>query len=237
MAIKQPIVAVILAGGLGTRFQKISADTPKSLAKINGRPFIKYQFEQLYKAGVRRFIISTGHLSGSFPKVLGHSYRKADIIYCSEMTPLGTAGAIKNAVSQCQTKSFFVLNGDSYLNTHLDKFLDWHTKKDVHCSILITKVKDTERFGTVKIDKDGLIRKFVEKSKDEHGYISSGYYIFDRQLIDEIPVNMACSLEYECFPVWIGQLGGFYRRAKFIDIGTPESYKEAQTFFQRKKKK
>ena len=56
-------------------------------------------------------------------------------------------------------------------------------------------------------------------------------------LIRDIPLRRSVSLEHDCFPFWIDDgLGGFYRRAKFIDIGTPESLKDAQSFFKKAKK-
>lgn len=232
------IDAIILAGGLATRLEGVVDDTPKALVKVNGRPFIKYQFDQLLKAGITRVIICTGHLSTKFPQTIGHKYKKLDIIYSSEREPLGTGGAISNARSLIISNKCLIMNGDSYINTHLDKFIAWHDKKGFLGSILVTNAKKENRYGNIKVSSKGRIKSFLEKG-DVNGirYISTGCYIFDTILIQEIPMNRTVSLEQDCFPFWIDDgLGGFYRRAKFIDIGTPESLKEAQQFFKNKKR-
>jgi NDP-sugar pyrophosphorylase family protein len=54
----------------------------------------------------------------------------------------------------------------------------------------------------------------------------------DRQLIAALPVNKDISLEKDVFSTLIGKhFFAFPQEAKFIDIGTPSSYKEAETFF------
>jgi NDP-sugar pyrophosphorylase family protein len=58
-------------------------------------------------------------------------------------------------------------------------------------------------------------------------------YLIQRSLISEIPLGLQISLEREVFPSWIGR--GFFgcaTDAKFLDIGTPESYAAAEAFFE-----
>ena len=55
--------AIILAGGLGTRLQTVVSDLPKSLALVNGKPFLHYLFVYLKKYGIEKIILSTGYLS------------------------------------------------------------------------------------------------------------------------------------------------------------------------------
>lgn len=232
-----PIDAIILAGGTATRLQDVADDTPKALVDVDGRPFITYQFNQLLKAGIRRVIVCTGHLSTKFPEIMDHKYKELEIIYSTEQEPLGTGGAIANAIKLIISNNCLIMNGDSYINTHLDKFIEWHNKNDFHGSILVTDAKKENRYGNIKISNTGRIKSFSEKGEVKR-YISTGHYIFDMNLIRDIPINRKVSLEQDCFPFWIDDgLGGYYRRAKFIDIGTPETFKEAQQFFKRKKRK
>ncbi len=232
------INAMILAGGLATRLGDAAKDTPKVLMDINGKPFITYHLEQLRKAKINRVIVCTGHLSEKISEIIGHSYKDMDIVYSNEQFPLGTGGAIANASNLILSDKCLVMNGDSYINTHLDKFVEWHEKNDFPGSILVTNAKKENRYGNIKVSTTGRIKSFSEKG-DVKGkrYISTGHYIFDMNLIRDIPTNRSVSLEHDCFPFWIDDgLGGFYRRAKFIDIGTPESLKEAQSFFKKAKK-
>ncbi len=236
------IDALILAGGRGTRLQETVIDAPKSIVDINGRPFITYQFDQLIKAGIERVIVSTGYLSVKITETIGNEYKNLDVIYSNESIPLGTGGGIRKALTLIKSKTVLVMNGDSYVNTHLDKFINWYEKNDYEGSLLITDSKNENRYGNIKVSSNGRIKKFSEKERNFSGrsLISTGYYLFSRKLIGEIPkpFNKPVSLEYDCFPFWIDDgLGGYYRRAKFIDIGTPETLEEAKKFFKRKKRK
>ena len=54
--------ALILAGGLGTRLGSLSADVPKALVTVAGRPFADHQLAWLHDQGVDRVVYSIGHL-------------------------------------------------------------------------------------------------------------------------------------------------------------------------------
>jgi len=228
--------AVILAGGLATRLNNIMPDTPKALIEINGRPFITYQFDRLLEADINRVIICTGHLSEKFPKTIGHQYKELNIIYSTEIEPLGTGGAIDKASTLILSSNCLVMNGDSYIDTQLNKFISWHSNTEFKGSILVTTQKSENRYGNITIDELGKIKSFSEKgNSDENHYISTGHYIFNSELIGKIPKRKNVSLEYDCFPFWIDDgLGGFYQQAKFIDVGTPDSLIAAANFFKDK---
>jgi NDP-sugar pyrophosphorylase family protein len=62
------------------------------------------------------------------------------------------------------------------------------------------------------------------------GWINGGVYLLRRSLLESIPPDREISLEKEVFPDWIRLgLGGYTTLARFIDIGTPESYAAAGT--------
>ena len=54
-------VAVVLAGGFGTRLQSVVRDLPKPMAVVAGRPFLTYVLEELIAHGFSRVILSTGY--------------------------------------------------------------------------------------------------------------------------------------------------------------------------------
>lgn len=233
------INAVILAGGLATRLYDISENIPKAILNINGKPFITYQLDQLIRIGLHRVIIATGHLSDKIIQCLGHKYKNLELIYSYEKHPLGTGGAIAKANSLILSDTALIMNGDSYINTRLERFIKWHKNNNYDGSILVTDVKENNRYGNIKINKNGKIKNFSEKSIKFTGrnLINTGYYLLNKKLINDIPISTSkiVSLENDCFPFWLENgLGGFYRKAKFIDIGTINSFKEASKFFNNK---
>jgi NDP-sugar pyrophosphorylase family protein len=125
------------------------------------------------------------------------------------------------------------MNGDSYCEAGLESFCLWHAARHSKATLLLTKVSDTERFGQVQVGPDGEVTAFEEKgSRQSPGWVNAGIYLIDRGWLEEIPADRAVSLEREVFPAWIGRgLYGFQSESRFVDIGTPESYAGAQSFF------
>lgn len=227
--------ALILAGGLGTRLRGVLADRPKVLAPVAGRPFLSYLLDQLQAAGVRQVILCSGYGADQLEATLGTRHGSLALAYSREPEPLGTGGAIRLALPHVAAEAMLVLNGDSYVDCSLSDFMAWHWGRAFAGSLLLTRVPDAARFGTVEVDGQGAIRSFREKrGMAEPGWINAGIYLLSRRLVEKLPQGRAVSLEREAFPLWLTEgLGGYQRQAAFLDIGTPESLAQADAFFQR----
>jgi NDP-sugar pyrophosphorylase family protein len=106
----------ILAGGPATRLGQITADRPKALVDVAGRPFAEHQIELLRRHGVTRIVFLVGHLGEMVEEALGDGRRwGVTLRYVFDgPSALGTGGAVRNALPELGS-SFFVLYGDSYL--------------------------------------------------------------------------------------------------------------------------
>jgi NDP-sugar pyrophosphorylase family protein len=95
------------------------------------------------------------------------------------------------------------------------------------------EVPDTGRFGRVQLDDGGRVVAFEEKGAvSGPGWINAGVYLLSRRLLAEIPADRPISLEQEIFSAWVGRgLYGYPCGARFLDIGTPDAYAQADTFF------
>jgi NDP-sugar pyrophosphorylase family protein len=228
------ITAVVLAGGLGTRLRPVVADRPKVLAEVRGRPFLFYLFDQLLDARVNRAVLCTGHLGDRIEEAVGNAYRSLAVGYSRESSPLGTAGAVRNALPHLEGERVLVLNGDSYCDTSVAAFWEWHLSKGAQGTLLLAAVPDTRRYGKVETDAEGRILRFCEKGTDAGaGLVNAGIYAVSKQLIFSIPCGRRASLEQEMFPQWIGKgLYGCSSGGRFIDIGTPGDFERAASFFE-----
>jgi D-glycero-alpha-D-manno-heptose 1-phosphate guanylyltransferase len=225
--------AVILAGGFGTRLSSVVADRPKVLAEINGRPFLEYLFDQLSAAGIRGAVLCTGYLGQQVQETFGHSYREIlQLNYSREMEPLGTGGALRLAASSLRSDVVLVMNGDSYCHTDLKTFWDRHHSTGAAATLLLARVPDTKRYGSVEVAPDGRVLRFAEKlDESKPGCINAGVYLISSQMLTSIPPNVPVSLERDVFPAWIDQgLYGFSGGDRFLDIGTPETFAAARKF-------
>jgi NDP-sugar pyrophosphorylase family protein len=226
------IPALILVGGLGTRLRSVLPDRPKALAPVAGRPFLAFLLDQLQAAGVRRVVLCTGYQAHQVEETFGSRYRDLSLAYSREEMPLGTGGALRLALPLLDAEHALVLNGDSYVDLPLGEFHTWHREHGFAGSLLLTWVEDAARFGTVETDASGRIQAFREKQGlSRPGWINAGVYLLARAHLEELPAGRPVSLEREAFPAWLAEgLGGYTRRAAFLDVGTPESLAQAETF-------
>ncbi|MCX6899219.1 MAG: nucleotidyltransferase family protein [Verrucomicrobia bacterium] len=227
------ITAAILAGGQGTRLRAVVADRQKVVASVAGRPFLMRLLDQLADAGLRRVVICTGYKAGQVAEMAGNEYRGMSLRYSPEPGPLGTAGALRNALPLLESDPVLTMNGDSYCETDLVAFWKAHRERHASGSMVVREVADTSQSGRVSFDQSGAIGSFVEKGASAGpGWINAGIYLLGRALLEGIPAERPVSLERETFPAWIGRgLCAFPTAGKFLDIGTPESYAAAQKMF------
>jgi len=227
------VTAAILAGGLGTRLRSVVADRPKVLAEVRGRPFLSYLLDQLADAGLRTAVLCTGYKGDEVQAVFGDSHRGMRLAYSQEPFPLGTGGAVRLAASHLVSSTVLVLNGDSYCQADVGAFWSHHCAAGSRATLVLVRVDDASRFGQVELDETGRVLRFEEKgARTGPGWINAGMYLVDRQWVESIPSGKAVSLEREVFPAWIdGGLRGWRSPGRFLDIGTPESYREADRFF------
>ncbi|MBT4933376.1 MAG: NTP transferase domain-containing protein [Rhodospirillaceae bacterium] len=220
---------VILAGGLGTRVRSSLGDTPKVMAPINGRPFIDHLLDRLTAAGARRIILSLGHLAD---KVVRHVRGQPGVETVIEPEPLGTAGAIRFLRNRLLSDNVLVINGDTWLEVDIDKFLLAHLASGTELSIVGVHVDDVSRYGHLELAADRILR-FVEKDVTNHsaGLINGGIYLITQAALDALDSVAGRSLEQDFF--FSRQPESIHcfvqNNANFIDIGTPESLQTARS--------
>jgi len=227
------LTAAILVGGLGTRLRPVLADKQKVIAPVAGRPFLYRLLDQLADAGLRRVVLCTGYKAAEVASTVGPAYRNLSITYSPEPQPLGTAGALRNALPLLDTDPVLALNGDSFCEIDLGPFQDVHAARRANASLAVREVEDTSRSGRVSFDERGSVTSFIEKDgATGHGWINGGIYLLSRAVLQSIPAGRAVSIERETFPAWVGRgLYAFPTTGKFLDIGTPPAYFAAQKLF------
>jgi NDP-sugar pyrophosphorylase family protein len=227
------ISILILCGGFGKRLQPIVSDRQKVLANVTGQPFITFILDQVSSAGGENVILCTGYMGEQIESFLGKRYKSLSLSYSKETEPLGTAGAIRNALDIIKSDTIMVFNGDSYCDINPKDLLEWHLEKNASCAMALVKMQDVSRYGCVNFDSNCKVTSFNEKMSDKKsGWINAGIYCLSRELIAALPEYRNVSLEKDLFPTLVGKdFFAFPQEGKFIDIGTPSSYKKAETFF------
>ncbi|MEI7981827.1 MAG: nucleotidyltransferase family protein [Bacteroidota bacterium] len=226
--------AIILAGGFGTRLQPLVSDIPKSMALINGRPFLEYQIDYLISQGIRKVVLSVGYKNEIIREHFKFHYKSVTIDYAIEEEPLGTGGGIRLAFWKVEDSRAFALNGDSLFRFDFETLLGLHLKRKADVTMALRKLKKTGRYGTVSLNRNRRITEFTEKKeKSAPGFINGGVYIIEKSFLMAPRFRGYFSIEKDCFGRYFkeAKMYGFPADGYFLDIGIPEDYLKAQNDF------
>ena len=209
--------AILLCGGLGTRLRSVVSDRPKPMADIAGKPFLHYLVKMLSESGVKHLIFALGYMGEQIEAYFqsGEDYGLS-ISYSYEDSPLGTGGAIRNALSNVSGENVLVLNADTYFHTDYESLLREQLKNKAAMTIASRKIEDISRYGAILKDESGRILRWNEKMSSDQvetprlGEINGGIYVMQKSLIEKIPEGKQ-SLENDCIPVWLED--GLYLQA------------------------
>jgi D-glycero-alpha-D-manno-heptose 1-phosphate guanylyltransferase len=234
-AAPEQIVAVVLAGGLGTRIRHLLPNLPKPMASVCERPFIEWVIRYLAAQNVRRIVISTGYRGDVIERHFASKPVKEVAVQCiAEPEPLGTAGGFLNAVqaSGYRPRAWLVLNGDSLALAPLGSLLGALNEAECSGALLGVSMNDASRYGAITSDSKQQLLRFEEKQPGS-GVINAGVYLFRHAVVEAFPTQVPLSFEKEVFPDLIARkahLKVCVVEAPFLDIGTPESLRCAETF-------
>lgn len=219
--------AYILAAGEGTRMRPLTANIPKPLLPVAGKPFLLHTLESLRENNITDITILIGWRGRRVRDYLGDgSELGLNIDYEKQERRLGTAHAIGLAKGHVED-SFLSMNGDVVLTPNSVKgFLSfWEEKKGT--TMALAKVKDPRGLGVVEVE-DGAVKSIEEKPKrPKSDLINAGMYIFDAgifELIDNTPKSKRG--EYEITDTLqmlmeTEKVHGHVLSEDWIDVGRP----------------
>ncbi|MEH1841977.1 MAG: sugar phosphate nucleotidyltransferase [Nostoc sp.] len=229
------VVAVILAGGYGTRIKHLLDGVPKPMASVAGKPFVEWVVRYLKTQGITKAILSTGYLSEVIEQHFqNHPVDGVQTVCCPEKSPLGTAGGFLNAVHQIRKSplAWLVVNGDSLVFAELTSLTKHLLNSTVSGAIVGLSVSDASRYGSLVYNQVNDLVKFAEK-RPGAGVVNAGVYLLRNSLLEEFPEGSPLSFENEVFPSLLAKnlcLKVDVIDAPFLDIGTPESFPKAESF-------
>ncbi|MEF3849490.1 nucleotidyltransferase family protein [Campylobacter jejuni] len=219
--------AIILCGGLGTRLKSVIKDIPKPMAPINNKPFLEFIFKYLKKQSVKEIILAVSYKYEVIQEYFKDEFLGIKIKYSIEKEPLGTGGAIKDALKFIQNQAY-VLNGDTVFDIDLKKL----ALNDSKICIALKQMQNFDRYGTVNVDDQGIVTSFEEKVFKKQGLINGGIYLLKKDIFDKFDLEKKFSfeefLQSNCNALKIQtQIFDDY----FIDIGIPEDYRRFNNDF------
>jgi NDP-sugar pyrophosphorylase family protein len=193
-----------------------------------------YQLELLKRADVRDVILSLSYQPQKIEDKIGDGTDyNVRVSYTVETSPLGTAGAVRNAAGLI-TETTVVFNGDVLTDIDINEVIRFHREREAVATIVLTPVANPTAYGLVETDKkDGRIRRFLEKPKPEEvtcDTINAGIYILEPRVLEYIPEGEPFMFEYGVFPQLLEREEPFFAyiwQGYWRDIGTASSYLDA----------
>ncbi|TLZ84991.1 MAG: glucose-1-phosphate thymidylyltransferase [Methanobacteriota archaeon] len=219
--------AVVLAAGEGTRMRPLTANLPKPLLPVAGKPFLRHTLEALRSAGISQVAVLIGWQGHRIRESLGDGEALGlSITYEEQTERLGTAHAI-GCMRSHVTGSFLSVNGDVVVSGAALAAMIAHHGKVRAPVIALAEVSNPQSFGVVEVN-DGKVTGLEEKPRrPKSNLINAGIYIFDEDifpLIDKTPKSPRG--EYEITDT-IRELMekqdvyGFRLPGEWIDVGRP----------------
>ena len=221
--INKPLI--VLAGGFGSRLQTVLNGLPKPLADINGKPFLQFLLQNWIRKGFNDFIFSLHFESNKIIEFIESQKKEminCNIRYVIEPQPLGTGGAISYLLQKTEIEDFFfVANADTWIDD------GYSILNELEGNVIgVVEVDSTYRYGSIQLDEDDYVVKFIEKNDTMiKGLINAGIYKlskFEFKNWDGKPY----SIEKDFFLKLIEsrKLKAKIIKTNFIDIGIPEDY-------------
>ena len=153
------------------------------------------------------------------------------IRYVRESEPTGTAGSL--SLVEGLTETFFVVNGDVLTSLSLARMLDFHRRQGAALTVAAHQIESRCEFGVIQTGADGFVNAYVEKPV-RTDFVSMGIYLYEPEVLKFIEPG-----KYLDFPTLVNLLlkagkpvAAFQEPCRWLDIGRPEEYAEAQHAFE-----
>ena len=206
---------LILAGGKGTRLSEETDIKPKPMMDIGGRPMLWHIMKLYSRYGHNDFVILLGYkgyvIKEYFANYFLHqsdvtvdlSTNKMDVHNNTSepwrITLLDTGletmtgGRVKRAESFVGNERFMLTYGDGVSDVNMDALIKHHEGHGK--AMTMTAVQPDGRFGTFEADKDGGVKRFLEKPRGDGSWINGGFFVCEPSVFDYIPAGDDTILE------------------------------------------
>ena len=222
-------VAVIMAGGKGSRLRSITNDEiPKPMVPVDGKPLLEYQVEALKEYGIKKIVMIVGHLG---EKIMDHFKDgkgfSVDIDYIVEKDPLGTAGAFYYLKDKTDAKDFLLIFGDVFFDIDFDRMEDFHFKNAALTTLLAHPNGHPYDSDLIQTDDNGKVIGFDSKNNvRDYWYdnmVNAGMYVINRELLELVsePVKIDFEKDILANQVKNGANIYAYHSPEYVkDVGT-----------------
>lgn len=226
---------MILAAGLGTRLRPLTERLPKPLLPLAGRPLIEYTLAWIAAAGITQVMINLHYKGDLIREALGDGRRFGlDLSYSEEPEILGTGGGLKHVEGFLGDGPFLVVNADILTGLDPRELIAAHARNRGLVTLAVRRAPDAASYGVLGLDDEGRIRRFLGRGAWQgpalHEVMFTGIHVVEPRVLAEIPPGVFAPITdaYIAMVERGERVFGHPTDASWIDIGTPDRYREAQ---------
>ena len=228
--------ALILAAGFGTRLQPLTNELPKPLFPVLNQPILEHILHFLSSQGIKEIAINLHHRPEKIIDYFGNGKNFGVALhYSKEEEILGTAGGIKKLQSFFQDETFLVINSDVFADINLNDVLKFHKEKKSKLTLVVRQDPNMEKYKSIQRVEEGRIVHFlgtgIKNSDPVTQVMFTGIQIMEPDIFSRIPKDEFCGTTEDVFPGMIQDelpVYGFLHNGYWIDMGTRETYIQAQ---------
>ncbi|MGD0766179.1 MAG: nucleotidyltransferase family protein [Dehalococcoidia bacterium] len=219
--------ALVLAGGKGERLRPLTANRPKPMVPVNGKPILEHHLEWLARNGVTDAVLLCGYRHEAIERHFGDGHRWGlHVSYSIEDAPLGRGGAFKQGFRQVPPDEQIVVgtNGDNLTDQPLAPLLLAHRRSGATATVMLAPLRSP--FGIVRLARGRRVAGFEEKPLLPY-WVNAGVYVLNREFFAMLPD--VGDHETTVFPelAAAGKLYGFRSDAYWKAIDTVKDITEA----------
>lgn len=222
------MLAIVLAGGKGTRLRPFTTTIPKPLVPVGERPILSIVIDQLQSAGVERVILAINHMAELIMGVFGDGERHNICIeYSVEREPLGTMGPLR--LLSDLPENFLVMNGDVLTDLDYRVLFQSHIASGSDLTIATYSREVASDFGVLRIEAgNNRVVGFEEKPVFRFD-VSMGVYVFRRSVIERVPRDRPYGFDDLVIDMLArgDRIGSHRHYGYWLDLGRPEDYDRA----------
>jgi glucose-1-phosphate thymidylyltransferase len=172
--------AVVLAAGEGTRLRPLTADKPKGMVEVAGKPILTHCFEQLIDLGAEELLVVVGYKKQAIINHFEDEFDGVPITYTHQREQKGLAHALLT-VEENIDDDFMLMLGDNIFSANLQDVVNRQQEERADAAFLVEEVpwEEASRYGVCDTNKYGEITEVIEKPEDPpSNLVMTGFYTF-----------------------------------------------------------
>lgn len=221
------MLAVIMAGGKGTRIQSVNKTVPKPMIRVLGKPILEYQIDCIKRNGIETVILIIGYMGEQIQNYFEDGSRFGiSIHYIKEDEELGTAGALF-FLKDILKEDFLLCNGDLIFDINIKRFFEFHKRKGGIATLFTHPNSHPYDSGIIVKDNEGKVLYWYHKEEqrgDVPNCVNAGLHFFSPDIFKYFADKKKRDMDRDILrPILKKEKIYAYNSPEYVkDMGTPD---------------